>query len=68
VTGLAAIVDDSGSMAESDPTAIRRRAIELLVTKPSTADLTMGAVEFGSYAGSLFAPGPLASEEERRRP
>jgi hypothetical protein len=65
VSSVAAIVDDSGSMAENDPAAIRRRAIELLVTKPSTVDLTMGAVEFGTYASSLFAPGALASEDER---
>lgn len=64
-SSVAAIVDDSGSMAENDPAAIRRRAIELLITKPSTAGLTMGAVEFGTYASSLFAPGALASEDER---
>lgn len=66
-SSVAAIVDDSGSMAASDPAAIRRRAIELLITKPSTADLIMGAVEFGTDASSLFAPGALASEEERLR-
>jgi hypothetical protein len=66
-TNVAAIIDDSGSMSGTDPAAIRRRAIELLITKPSTADLTMGGVEFGSFATTLFAPGPLASEAERLR-
>jgi len=54
-------------MARSDPAAIRRRAVELLITKPSTADLTMGAVEFGGLAGTLFPPAPLSSDAERAR-
>lgn len=66
-SSVSAIIDDSASMGRSDPTAIRRRALELLITKPSTADLTLGGIEFGAYASTLFAPGPLAVEEERGR-
>lgn len=64
-SSVSAIIDDSLSMGRSDPAAIRRRALELLITKPSAADLTLGGVEFGSYASTLFLPGPLASEGER---
>ncbi|MBB4662827.1 vWA domain-containing protein [Conexibacter arvalis] len=53
---VAVIVDDSGSMARSDPLGLRRRATELLLTKPTGQQRTVGAVEFGEDAGSLFAP------------
>lgn len=56
-SSVAAIVDDSGSMADSDPENIRRRALELLLTKPTNQTRTFGAVEFGSDAGILFGPG-----------
>jgi lysophospholipase L1-like esterase len=50
------IVDDSSSMIDNDPAQIRRRALELLITKPSGQGRTLGAVEFGTTAQSLFAP------------
>ena len=59
---LAAIIDDSGSMEESDPEAIRRRAVELLLSKPAAHDRTLGAVEFAGSARELFPPS-LVSEE-----
>ena len=64
-SNVAAIIDDSGSMRENDPTAIRRRALELLITKPSASDETLGAVEFGSLASPLFAPDPLSDAGKR---
>jgi hypothetical protein len=58
---VAAIVDDSGSMDVNDPENIRRRALELLITKPAAQGRTFGAVEFGTDAGQLFAPAPVSS-------
>lgn len=59
---IAAIIDDSESMDENDPGEIRRTALELLITKPSSVGKELGAVEFGSAASTLFPPGPIASE------
>ena len=60
---IAAIVDDSGSMDTNDPQNLRRRALELLITKPGGGDRTLGAVEFGTYANTLFAPGLIAPNQ-----
>jgi von Willebrand factor type A domain len=46
-TNVEAIVDDSGSMAATDPDALRVKALKLLInTLPSST--LLGAVEFGS--------------------
>ena len=46
-TNVEAIVDDSGSMAVTDPNRLRVQAMDLLIeTLPSST--TLGAVEFGS--------------------
>ncbi|HWC08664.1 MAG TPA: GDSL-type esterase/lipase family protein [Solirubrobacterales bacterium] len=58
---IAAIVDDSGSMEDSDPLRIRAAAMQLLITKPGGQDRTLGAVEFGTEAGPLFAPGLIGT-------
>jgi len=58
---IAAIIDDSVSMRESDPREIRRSALELLITKPSSQGRELGAVEFGSDAEPLFPPALVAS-------
>lgn len=60
-SSVAVIVDDSGSMAGNDEANLRRRALELLLTKPSGLARTVGAVEFGDDAGPLFAPGLVAA-------
>lgn len=60
---VAAIVDDSGSMSGTDPEQLRRRALELLITKPGGEGRTLGAVEFGSSASSLFAPGLISQAQ-----
>lgn len=56
VTNIEAIVDDSGSMASTDSNRLRVAALDLLISKPQNANKTLGAVEFGSGAASLFAP------------
>lgn len=55
-TNLAVIVDDSISMADNDPDGIRTHALEYLITKPSGQARTMGAIEFGGSAATLFSP------------
>jgi lysophospholipase L1-like esterase len=60
---IAAIVDDSGSMAGSDPLNIRAAAMQLLITKPGGQGRTLGAVEFGEEAGPLFDPGLISSDQ-----
>ena len=58
-TNLEAIVDDSGSMSFSDPNDLRIRAMELFLDTQGNEKLTLGAVEFGSAANPLFAPGQI---------
>ncbi|HJZ38387.1 MAG TPA: cutinase family protein [Solirubrobacterales bacterium] len=63
VTNVAAILDDSGSMSENDPLDIRAAAMQLLITEPTSIDRTLGAVEFGDEAGSLFPPGSTRTDQ-----
>jgi von Willebrand factor type A domain len=56
-TNLEAIVDDSGSMSFNDPNDLRIRAMELLIDTQGNEKRTLGAVEFGTDAQPLFAPG-----------
>jgi hypothetical protein len=58
-TNLEAIVDDSGSMSFNDPNDLRIRAMELFLDTQGNEKLTLGAVEFGSDASPLFAPGVI---------
>jgi hypothetical protein len=58
-TNLEAIVDDSYSMALSDPNDLRVHAMELLMDTQGNERRTLGAVEFGTDAKSLFGPGPI---------
>lgn len=60
-----AIVDDSGSMEETDPDVLRRLALEILLTKPRNQGETLGAVEFGSEADQLFPPLEVESGQEQ---
>lgn len=62
-TNIAAIVDDSGSMRSNDPENLRRRALELLITKPGGGGRTLGAVEFGTYANTLFSPALISDAQ-----
>jgi hypothetical protein len=62
-TNVAAILDDSGSMEDNDPQGIRAAAMQLLIYEPSGQGRTLGAVEFGSEAGPLFGPAPIAGNQ-----
>ena len=62
VTNVEAIIDDSSSMGGTDSNRLRVAALDLLISKPQNANLMLGAVEFGSAANSLFAPGRIGSK------
>jgi hypothetical protein len=51
VTNIEAIVDDSGSMAGTDPNRLRVQAMDLLINALDSST-SLGAVEFGSSAVS----------------
>jgi hypothetical protein len=55
-TNVEAIVDDSGSMSISDPDAVRGRALRMLNDQPTLRGTSLGAIEFGSTADTLFPP------------
>ena len=50
------LIDDSGSMEESDGQVLRRQAAELLVSKPRNLGEVLGAYEFGSVGSQVFEP------------
>lgn len=56
-SNIEAIMDDSGSMAGTDPTRLRVQGINLLMNTPGNEKKTLGAVEFGTDAFPLFGPG-----------
>jgi hypothetical protein len=58
-----AIIDDSGSMAGTDPDKLRRRALQIMLSKPRNEGDVLGALEFGSEANALFAPESIKEEE-----
>ncbi|MDQ4125959.1 MAG: VWA domain-containing protein [Actinomycetota bacterium] len=59
IGNIQAIIDDSGSNTDTDPTGLRRNAMLSLIGAPRNADKTLGAVEFGTEATRLFAPLPI---------
>jgi hypothetical protein len=56
---LEAIIDDSGSMAGTDPTLLRVRGMKLFINTPGNERKRLGAVEFGESADTLFAPAAI---------
>jgi hypothetical protein len=50
------LIDDSGSMEESDPQLLRRQAVELVIAKPRNQGEVLGAYEFGDTGDQLFEP------------
>ena len=55
-TNIEAIIDDSGSMAGTDPNTLRVKGLKLLINTLSTGTF-LGAVEFG---GGFFSSTPSA--------
>ena len=60
-TNIEAIVDDSGSMAFRDFNELRRTSLELFTRLGGNEQKTLGAVEFGSGADTVFPPQPIAT-------
>jgi hypothetical protein len=60
-TNIEAIVDDSGSMGDTDPTRLRVAVLEQLIDRPTSALKTFGAVEFGASAAPVFHPQLVAT-------
>lgn len=56
-----AIIDDSGSMALTDLNELRRSGMQLFINTASNAKRTLGAVQFGTAATTVFAPGLIAT-------
>lgn len=56
IGNIEAIIDDSGSMAGTDSNKLRVTGMELFITNQGNQKRTLGAVEFGSSANTLFAP------------
>jgi hypothetical protein len=58
VSNIEAIIDDSGSMALTDPNRLRVAALNLLIETPGNEKITLGALEFGG----AFLPGEQATD------
>jgi hypothetical protein len=56
-----AIIDDSGSMLGTDPNALRVQAVNLFMSTPGNESKTLGAIEFGSEANTVFDPAPIGA-------
>jgi hypothetical protein len=50
------IIDDSGSMSDTDSERLRARAVQLLLSKPRNIGKALGAVEFGDVSAEIFPP------------
>jgi hypothetical protein len=53
------MMDDSQSMQFNDPDNLRLDAALLFVRHPGNAGITLGAIEFGGPASTLFTPQPI---------
>jgi hypothetical protein len=58
VSNIEAIIDDSGSMAITDPNRLRVAALDLLIETPGNEKITLGSVEFGG----AFQPGEVSAD------
>src|SRR3954447_12556614 len=63
LSNVEVIVDDSGSMAGTDPNILRAQAVKLIIQRQAQnqPSFTLGGVSFGTDATTLFAPGPVGS-------
>ncbi len=56
---IEAIIDDSGSMAGSDPSKFRTKLLSAFANLASNNGRIFGGLEFGSTANNLFGPGTI---------
>lgn len=57
---IEAIIDDSGSMAVTDPNRLRISGLDI-VMRNLDPKVYLGAIEFGSVATTVFAPAPVGT-------
>jgi hypothetical protein len=60
-TNIEVILDDSGSMSGFDFDKLRVAGTKLLLDKPANQKKTFGAVQFGTDATTVFAPGVVGA-------
>jgi hypothetical protein len=58
-TNIEAIIDDSGSMDFTDPGKFRITLLDAFAALQQNQGKTLGGVEFGDTADTLFAPAPI---------
>src|SRR5688572_7756573 len=56
INTVEAIIDDSGSMAGTDSNKLRVTGLEAFIGNQGNQNKTLGAVEFGSTANTVFPP------------
>jgi hypothetical protein len=63
LSNVEAIVDDSGSMAGTDPQTLRAQAVKLIIQQQAqnSPSFTLGGVSFGTDASTLFAPAAVGA-------
>jgi hypothetical protein len=63
LSNVEAIVDDSGSMAGTDPNALRAQAVKLIIERQAQnqPSFTLGGVSFGDGATTLFGPSAVGT-------
>ena len=61
IGNIEAIIDDSGSMGGSDFNRLRVTGMELFITNQANQSKTLGAVEFGTAANTVFPPAVIGS-------
>ncbi len=57
INSVEAIIDDSGSMGSTDFNKLRVTGLETFIANQGNQKKTLGAVEFGGTANTVFAPG-----------
>lgn len=62
-TNIEAIIDDSGSMDTTDNNRLRVHGMELFIDRQGNESKTLGAVEFGTDASSLFTPRTIGGNQ-----
>jgi hypothetical protein len=65
-TNVEAIIDDSGSMLETDQAKFRVTCMEQFIGLAGNNGRTLGAIEFGSLADTVFAPTQIRGSLARR--
>ncbi|HEX6458887.1 MAG TPA: vWA domain-containing protein [Thermoleophilaceae bacterium] len=65
LNNVEAVIDDSGSMAGTDPNVLRGQAVKLIIQQQAQnqPNFTFGGVSFGDGATTLFGPSPVGANK-----